>query len=228
MKLLWIAVVCFPLSLRADPRGEAQRLKGLAVAAKQRHDYPAALQFYRDALRTYESPNLHYNLALVLKELSQYAEAVDEFEKFLASPSGEHADPRARPRALAEIERLKRLIPPPPTPAPAPVVAPVVQIPTPVLEVKRELPPKRNYTLPTGFAIGAVSILAIGAGLYGSAVTDYNAFQDECKLRLCMPSDWRGSEAKQNAGIAFLAIGGAAVVVDVALWAWMLKHKGVQ
>ena len=287
----------------AAARAEAKRLKDLAVAAKHRSDYPAALQYYREALKAFESPNLHFDLALVLKELGRYAEAVDEFEVFLAYPPGEHADSRGRPRALAEVDTLSKrvarlevttneagaevavdskrigstplthpirvmpgdyvvavtkkgffpshinlqvsagesrtievnltriVVPAPPLTSVAPQSTDPARAPMPnrelvetghVVEISS---PRRRYLAPIAVAVSAVSVLAVGAGLLGSAETDYHSLQNACKLRSCGPSDWAAPEARGNAGIALLTIGGVAVAVDVVLWSIAVRRN---
>jgi hypothetical protein len=175
-----------PTLSRAD-KAEAKRLRDLAiVAAEQQHDLPAAIQYARDALKAFDSPNLHYNLALLLRDNGQAVEAAAEFKLFLAAPS---AEVQARTQALLETKGA----------------------------------PSKG--LPIGLGVGAVGVLAIGAGLLGSAVTDYGSLQNDCKLRPCAPNDWQGAEARGNAGYALLAIGSAVAVVDVVLWGLTAKRK---
>ena len=209
-RLLSMMLLFAPAVSRAD-KVEAKRLRDLAiVAVEERHDYSAAIQYMRDALKAFESANMHYNLAILLRDVGQYTEAVSEFRMFLASPSG--GDPNIRAKAISEVESLSTRIMPAPASVPAPATTPVPFS-------------KKNYGLPAAFTVGAVSALAIGAGLYGSAVSDYGTLQNDCKLRLCGPNDWQTSEMRGNAGIAMLTIGGVAFVVDAALWWYATKRK---
>lgn len=230
---LFILVVMLGLSSNAlcDSRTEAKRLKELAVDAKHHGLFVKSLDYYQEALKVFDSPNLHFDLALVLKELGRNEEAVTEFKVFLASPAG---DPRGRPRALAEVAMLDK---PPAVVVPVKVetpiaVAPKAVLPAPTTAVASPLvyvPEKHSNHLKPKLATvlvgaGGLVLTVVGAGLLGSAESSYHGLETSCKTRLCGPSEWSTAERNGNAGIGLLAIGGTAVAVDVVLWAVGLKN----
>jgi hypothetical protein len=80
----------------------------------------------------------------------------------------------------------------------------------------------------TAFRAGAGALLAVsaaslgaGGGLYGSAAHDLDKLKAQCVggALFCSPQTWADTEKRANASYALFAIGGAAMAIDIVLWA---------
>jgi hypothetical protein len=69
----------------------------------------------------------------------------------------------------------------------------------------------------------ALALLATGAGLYFSALADYDRLKGDCGSG-CAPSTWQDARLRADVGYGFLAAGAAAAVVDGVLWGWRARH----
>lgn len=95
----------------AEPAGsgaakrDAQVLLDAGLALYERHDFGGALVKFNQALATYPSPKLWFNIAQTQRELDHPVEALTAFEKFLAAASGPADALSDARRAVADLHR---------------------------------------------------------------------------------------------------------------------------
>jgi hypothetical protein len=70
---------------------------------------------------------------------------------------------------------------------------------------------------------GALLLGIVGAGLLGSAASDFHGYQANCPAP-CDQTVWGGSQSKLYASYALLGLAGAAAVADVVLWALTVRR----
>jgi len=199
-----------PVVLGNTAKDHFQRAVSLYDATR----YDAALHEFEMA-RSLDSklPALLYDIAMCLEKLERKEEAAKAYKQYLTE------DPKAE-NANGIRERIKAL-----TPAPT-STAPVV-VPAPVQEISVQLPPKpspRRYIVPGVVGGVALAFAATGAGLLGSAASDYHALESSCSPN-CERSSWASLPAREHAGEALLGLAAAAAVVDVVLWVRTLRRK---
>jgi tetratricopeptide (TPR) repeat protein len=193
--------------------------------AGKRHYLSAQAYFdqasYEDALREYQAsyrlskyPAILYQIGLCQQRLGLVSDAIASFEKYL------ELDPQSKRRVSVEatVQNLKERkkqqdAKAAPAPSPAPLVAG-----TPKGGTSRWLAP--------GLVLGlAAACLMTGAALTGAAWADHEALKtasDPGTTDYLARVD--SAESLANGGFALLAIGGAAAVVDVVLWAVAAKR----
>jgi hypothetical protein len=99
-----------------------------------------------------------------------------------------------------------------------PPTAALAQPPPQLAEVRRpSAPSPRGFFGPVTLGAATLAAGAIGLGLYGSADASYHSLLDSCAPR-CSPPQIAGLEIREQAGIAFLVVGAAALVADSAWW----------
>ncbi|MEO8875671.1 MAG: hypothetical protein ABI461_08800, partial [Polyangiaceae bacterium] len=91
----------------AMTRAKAHFENGIHLYDEKPPDYEGALAEFRAAEKEHASPGLKRNIALCLKALHRYGEAVDELEAMLAVTDGLKAETReAGKKMLAELEAI--------------------------------------------------------------------------------------------------------------------------
>ena len=199
-------------------------------------EYQEALAEFDAVKRFHDSPALDYNVARCYDRLERYQEAIAAYERYVSQK------PDA-PDAAATRERIatlrSRLAPPPepparaaptsapPTPAPpaaAPAPATAAPAPTPVDNGAPRRSSLRRFAAPIAIGAGALAAAAIGAGLLGSVKSDYDAALGPSGCRPCSNDQIAPLEHRAIAGYALLGVGGALVVVDVALIAVLVAR----
>jgi tetratricopeptide (TPR) repeat protein len=193
-------------------------------------DYEKALVEFEAARKVKEAPALDYNIARCLDRLEQFERAVVEYERYLKKMPDAADAPEVRMR----VEKLKARIQPPPTeppkpeplkpeppkPEPPPKVEPLVT-PTVIAAPKRA-----SWTPSIAVGVGTLAVAVIGAGLLGSAASDYNHLDSTCgRGGACPPSEVDPVASRAYAGYAFLGIAAALAVVDVALIAVTARRR---
>ena len=200
MRLAIIAfVILLPSLGKADKvshRAEVTRLSDLSIEARGKHDYEKALEYVKAAIELNSTPNLHYNMGLILEDMGRNEEALFEFKKFLKSSEG---DASARPFAIKQIEALNLKLHSPSTMPPS-LPAPKLALASPVVHAVEPSPlaltapaaPKRKPNLMAPILTGAAGVVltAVGGGLYGASESSYHALESTCKSRLCTSNDW--------------------------------------
>ncbi len=172
--------------------------------------YEAAIQEFEAARRIKPLAAFNYNIGVCYERLGRWAEAVEAFQRYVdAQPPPRDAEDV---RAKIEILKTKVVVQPKPDVKPE---QPIVTITQPIA-----LPPKHKNKwrgLAIGLGVGAVAVLVTGGALYGVARADYDSLRSSCAPG-CAPSQWAGDPALEKAGLALLAVGGAALAADVVVW----------
>jgi tetratricopeptide (TPR) repeat protein len=175
--------------------------------AAHRHFVNASLLYdsgrYLEAIAEFEIakglkpvPAFDFNIGRCYERVERWQDAADAFERYLAASPGTPDAEELRVR----IATLRRR---------APMVKPLPQPPSVT----------HRYRAPAAAMAGvAVALAVVGAGLVGSVVPELRDKRSECALRQCTHADWAPMAARADAGYAFLALAGAAAVVDIALW----------
>jgi tetratricopeptide (TPR) repeat protein len=116
----WVALSFSAVAARADGSrdlDEAKQFRDRGVEAMHAGRKAEALQWFRRSYARYPSARMRYNLAIVLEELGRPAEAVENYEDFLAADTTDEpaqAYARARIAALeSNIARLQLEVTPP-------------------------------------------------------------------------------------------------------------------
>lgn len=157
--------------------------------------YEAALHEFEAAHAMKPMAAFVFNIARCLDRLDRRDEAKAAYQRFLSEDPEALTAPVARER-LALISAMDEV--PPATPAPV------------VL--------RRRYVAPVAIGGGALALLAVGAGLLGSAVQDFNALEKSC-APVCSTSSWSGIRTRELAGEVVLGVGAAAAVADIIVFA---------
>jgi tetratricopeptide (TPR) repeat protein len=195
----------------ADPDTEiAQRLFADGVAAYNEHDYARALDRFEAARRVKPLPAFDYNIARCHDRLGQAAPAIAAYERYLAAAPEAPDAGEVRTRVAVLRARVEPASSPSPSPSPAAEA------------------PRPRYTAPIVVGVVGVALLATGAGLVGSIGPDYDALERRWMIEgpsAGVTSTADSLHAREVAGWALLAAGGAAVIADVALWIVARRHR---
>jgi hypothetical protein len=222
-----VLVLCLALAhAQAAPGGEAQARREFALgkAAFDARQYDLAVEHFQAGYDLSGTPLFLYNVGNAARRAGRWTVAKQAFLEYL------RLSPRAVERRdiglwMVEIEQHLAAEPPPaePTPEPAPPPPPRRRPPAAVAAtvVTPPPPPRRiGFGAPVALGVVTVAALGVGLGLYFGAGAQY----DDLAAQGCGTSrncDVSGGRSLEAGGIALLAIGGAAAVVDIALWgAW--------
>jgi tetratricopeptide (TPR) repeat protein len=188
-------------------------------------EYQAALDEFDAVKRFHDSPALDYNIARCYDRLERYQEAVTYYERYVSQKPDAADAPTTRERIVTLRARLAPPAEAPPRPAPTPAPAPAAAVAAPAAApVDNGAPsrsPLRRWAAPIAIGAGALVTAAIGAGLLGSVKGDYDAALGPSGCRPCSNDQIAPLQRRADAGYALLGVGGALVVVDVALIAVM-------
>lgn len=103
-----VLLLAFARAARAETEDplwtEAKRLKDIAAESYRRGEYETALDYLRQAVRLFPSPNLQFDLGLALTKLDRDPEAADAFELYLAR--GKDIPAALRTAAQAQLQRI--------------------------------------------------------------------------------------------------------------------------
>jgi tetratricopeptide (TPR) repeat protein len=195
-----------------------------------RADYEGALKQFRQSHRYSKKPALLYNMARCYESLGQLTEAIKHYEAFLeSSPQAPNA-----PVIRARIANLQKRLEAKPASQPASLPAatqPAVEQPPITVKKKEAPPPGRSRTKRTvgwvlvgagGAFLVTGLVLGIRAAGLQSELEDASAQHDDPNTQTPnFYSDHKDKEemgqALSKAGIATLAIGGAAVATGALL-----------
>jgi tetratricopeptide (TPR) repeat protein len=184
--------VCVTQPARGDDVAKAKRLFKKAEAHFAKGRFQQALELY---LRAYEAkplPGFHFNIGQCYRGLNQHEQAVEHFEKYLASPNPKHRADAERLVQLSRdaLEQQRKDQPPEEPPVPEeqpPGLAPTPPIAAPVApEPKPEPPPPpkrgRRRLKPIYFWTGVgvtAALLLTGTITGGMALSKSSEFNDE-------------------------------------------------
>jgi|GEM_PF-5883985 len=209
---IWIVVIALlasgSIASAAEPRSPADAASDEARTHFRAGQILYEAGRYQDAIvefqAAYTAKHLaafDFNIARCEERLQHYELAIAAYERFLASSPPDEAEIRSK---LDEL-KLKRTQNPP---LATPVVRTVASTP---------LHDKRKWIAPTAVGIGAFIVGGIGAGLLGSAASDFKGLQTTCAPS-CSPAGNASLISREQSGEALLAVAGALVVVDIILW----------
>ena len=197
-------------------------------------EYQAALAEFDSVKKFRDSPALDYNIARCYDRLERYQEAVVAYERYVTQKpdASDAAETRERIATLRKRlspqgeSRPQSPSPSPPIAAPSPpVAAPTPSPPTsPPPAIDEGARPRRRLVAPIAVGAGALVAAAVGAGLLGSVKSDYDAALGPSGCRPCSNDQIAPLQHRALAGYVMLGVGGALVVVDVALIAVMVAH----
>jgi len=191
-------------------------------------EYEAALTEFDAVKKFRDSPALDYNIARCYDRLERYQEAVAAYERYVTQKP-DAPDAAATRERIATLRARLGTQPPKPTPTPTPTPTPPVAVPPtptpaiatpaapPVDEGAHKPSAARRYAAPIAIGAGALVVAAVGAGLLGSVKSDYDKALGPTGCRPCSNDQIAPLEHRADAGYALLGVGGALVVVDVAL-----------
>jgi hypothetical protein len=170
-------------------------------------EYTEAIVEFDAARRVKAIPALDYNIARCHDHLGHVGEAIRSYHAYLASNPPPDEDGGARKR-VAELEAGKR------DPVPRRTAG----------DVRRA---RAAIAVSSTFAGLALGSLAIGLGLYVDSGHEFDLLRARgCGTAFdCGPSRWNDFRQQERAGIGLLAVGGALVALDVALWAGWARRE---
>ncbi len=154
--LLWLVASA---ALAQTNRDEARAHHELAKIEFAKAKFAEALSEFRKAYELAPIPDLLYNIGLCQERLSDWAGAVETYDRYLA------ARPNADERGILEGkmgELRQKAAPPPPVVAPMPVAPPPIVAPR-VVEKRPAAPPLPVYKR-WWFWTAAAAVVAAGVG----------------------------------------------------------------
>jgi hypothetical protein len=106
---LFLLLVASPFAFADDATAKLHFENGIHLYDQQPPDYEGALAEFRAAEKDKPSPGIKRNIALCLRALHRYGEAMDELEEMLAT-GGDKLKPQTREAGQKMIEELSALI----------------------------------------------------------------------------------------------------------------------
>jgi hypothetical protein len=106
---LFLLLVASPFAFADDATAKLHFQNGIHLYDQQPPDYEGALAEFRAAEKDKPSPGIKRNIALCLRALHRYGEAMDELEEMLAT-GGDQLKPQTREAGQKMIEELSTLI----------------------------------------------------------------------------------------------------------------------
>ncbi len=113
------AILCFSAHALADPKADAKKHVDKATAAHAQGKFDVALSELTLAYSLDPQPQLLYAIGQVHVKLGHCAEAIDFYERFLASKPAPQAAEEAQ-QAIDNCRKQPEQAPPPPPPPPPP------------------------------------------------------------------------------------------------------------
>jgi hypothetical protein len=174
----------------------------LGSEAYARSDFQRALEEFQAARRVVPRPELDFNIGRVYDRLDEPARAIEAYARYVAAmpDAPDAAEVRAR------IATLQDRLPAGPfavSAAPAPA----------------DHHGSHAYVAPIVVGALALSAGAVGAGLLGALKGEYDKLHDGCGVAgTCSVAQWSGLRSQDITGKVMLGVGGALLLVDVALW----------
>jgi tetratricopeptide (TPR) repeat protein len=215
------------LLLASSAPTELQR-RALALQAEgvqlYRHgDFEGAIRAFRAADGLAPRPEYLFNIAQSYRRMKDCPRALESYREYV------RIEPKAatRPRvveALAEMDACVRQ----PPPVEATADAGVEQVPAEELDnpppeprlavtaPEPTLPPRPVSSPGVALLAAGLASTGVGAGLWGSAVSDYHQLQGACGTA-CAPASIVNPERKLYAGYTAVGVGAAAAAAGAAL-----------
>jgi tetratricopeptide (TPR) repeat protein len=225
MRLVLVAVILATLAPAAHADvATAKKAYEKGMMEYNLQQFGDALEMFRRAYQEKLDPVFLYNIGQCQRQLAQYEAAAKSYRAYLASSSETPANADQVRGLINDMERAaqeqRAAKPPTGTVAPSPVA---VTAPAQVATV--ESAPKRWYQNPLGWSLVGVGVasLAVSIGMFahenslnnqlGSAMSIVQAQQLQADR-----------DTYKTAGIATVAIGGAAAVAGVVVLAVMARR----
>jgi tetratricopeptide (TPR) repeat protein len=176
--------------------------------------YDEALVEFQTARVLKALPELDYNIARTDERREAWGEAADAYERYLgAKPDAPDAS-ELRGRIQVLRGRVKQ---------PQSETPPRTETQPPASPPSR---PLRSGGI--GAMVATLVLAGVGGALVGTVGPDYQRLESTCSSRQCISADWRGLEARADAGYALLGLAGAAAVAGIALFVADAKHRPAQ
>jgi tetratricopeptide (TPR) repeat protein len=187
-----------PAPQMIDPDTEvARRHFELGSRLYEQGQYAAGIVEFKAANEAKPHADYDYNIARCYDRLGDWPNALDYYQRYLASPDATQTED-VQQRVATLKERTRRPFVPPAPP-----------------------PPPRRLRVPA-IVVGAAAVVALaaGGGLYGSARAELPSRRAYCASlpRDCVPSEWADLSARANGAYALFTIGAALAAADVVLW----------
>lgn len=176
----------------------------LAVQAYQAGQWDAARAEFRVCYELSKKPDLLHNLSLVAEKQGQFAEALSLEREFLSKAKPQDMTAEEKAKIAARVEKLERLVAPPPS-------APPTETPPRSVQLEKA-PAKAPRVLATVGLVsgGGLLVAALGTGIAGSLL---KRDLESRSLTLAEFDQGRAlGKSYESATIALSVIGGALVV----------------
>jgi len=225
-----VALAVIAGTASADPEAEAKVHVDKAATLHGEGNYAEALAELAAAYKIDPQPGLLYAMAQVQVKLQRCADAIPNYEKFIASSPGAVPEKAAHEAIDAcKVTLANQAPPPPPDPTPAPVPVPVDPTPpsTPPSEPTPERPGGRAwYKDPVGgIALGGGVVgVVVGVVLYRSATADIDAAEAASNYGASEDLVDRASRRRIYAAIAGTA-GAALITTGVIRYLSVRRHE---
>jgi tetratricopeptide (TPR) repeat protein len=185
-------------------------------------NYPEAIREFEAAKLVKPLPAFDYNIARCHDRMEHLEEAIASYQVYLSAVGNSPEATEARDRIdvlQARIARRDAARQQPTAPPPVIVTTPQSLPPPTVAPVVVTAAPRHRLSLAAPIAVGvaAVAVLGAGLGLTLSAGAEFDRLNGSCAPN-CPRASWDGLPGREQAGIALLAVAGAAAAVDVVLW----------
>lgn len=219
--LVTMVVLLMAITARADV-AVAKRAYEKGLVAYNLQQFGDALELFRRAYQERQDPAFLFNIGQCQRQLGRFDEAAKSYRAYL-STSPETPGNAVQVRALIvdmEAAKLPRHAPEPPA---APAVAPgaVYVMPAAALD----LAPRRWYQNPVGWTVLGVGVAGVAAsiGLFAHA-NDLDHQLGSASSLVQVQQLQSDRNTYQTAGIASVAIGGAALVAGAVVLGVMAKR----
>jgi tetratricopeptide (TPR) repeat protein len=228
--LLFAMLLLVPTAARADNVEEAKAHYKQGNTAYDLQDYVTAAHEYEEAFRLVDDPALLFNIGQANRFANNYSRAIGAFRSYLRrvpdSPNRAEVEGRiAEMRRVLEEQKSSKEKPPAGTlESTGKPGAPAVVLPPLSSQVERRRPDRRLRN--AGLAVGVlgVALLAVGGGMAGLAVSDADKLNNPPKGAVFDSSQERRLGTDTALEAAFFAVGGAALVSGVVIYAVAAKR----
>jgi tetratricopeptide (TPR) repeat protein len=247
----WLSLSAFALCLQLAPEPpaadaaesqasikEAHRLSDKGLREYEAGEYRKAIEDFEAAYRIYPAATLIFDIAQARRLMGDCETAASEYRRFLQLDPKAPEGPRARELAQ-EMERCvsAAAVPPPlakevdrvpdlskPTPAEADVPAPADSADS--ARIDAEPPAQSSGPVPAWVAplTAGAGLVLTGAGALvdRAAHSDFESVRSSGCAPQCDASVVHGIQRREEAGVALIAAGGAAILAAIALYLWDL------
>lgn len=196
MKILIAMIVLSATAARADSEADAKAHYAVGADLYTAGDYAGALVEFRAARQAKALPALDFNIGRCLDNLGRKKEALAAYKQYAAVAEALDVDMRIRTlerEIAADEEREVKLL---------------------VIPQARQ---RRKPLASIGLGVAGLTLGIVGAGLLGSAASDYSHLASAC-APLCHPEAWSVLPGREHAGEAMLGIGAGVALTGVVVY----------